>query len=78
MRTLDLHGYQVSEVFDAVDRFVLEESRKGASKARIMTGKGTGAVQKQTVAYLKKAGYPWAYEKINGIDNTGVLIVFLE
>jgi dsDNA-specific endonuclease/ATPase MutS2 len=48
-------------------------------RAKIMTGKGSGVVQKIVVKYLKQAGYQWAFEKLsNGKDNTGVLVLFLD
>lgn len=78
-RTLDLHGKQQDEVFDLVDRFLLKESGSGAAQAKIMTGKGKGLVQKQVIDYLKKANYPWSYERLgNGSPNEGVLVVYLQ
>ncbi|MCB0361220.1 MAG: Smr/MutS family protein [Bdellovibrionales bacterium] len=76
---LDLHGKNQDEVFDLVDRFVWDQSKKGLSRIRIMTGKGKGLVRKQVVDYLKKAGYPWQYERLpSGEFNEGVLIVFID
>jgi len=77
--TLDLHGKQTSEVFDLLDVFLRKESEKGTARVRIMPGKGTGKVRDVTLDYLKKAHYPWQFEKLdNGSKNEGVLIVFLE
>lgn len=72
--TLDLHGKRVDEVFDLVDPFLLEHSKKGTNRVRIMSGKGTGAVQKKLIEYLKMAGYTWQFETP---QNTGSLIVFV-
>ena len=76
-KTLDLHGYRADAVFDAVDQFVYKNQNH--KRLRIMTGKGTGAVKKIVLDYLKKSHYPWQYETIgNGKKNEGVLIVFLD
>lgn len=76
--TLDLHGYRTDEVEDAVDKFLVKASASGKKRCRIITGKGTGAVQKMVIAYLKAARYPWEYEKTKGTQpNTGVLTVFV-
>lgn len=77
MRTLDLHGFNSTDAIDALDAFLYSFSQSGESRARIMTGKGLGKIQKVVISYLKKAGYKWQYEKMsNGKENTGVLIVF--
>jgi len=79
LKTLDLHGYLSDNVYDAVDKFIVKETKKGSGKIRIMTGKGKGIVQKLVVQYLKQGGYPWNYEsKGSGQQNTGVLIVHLD
>lgn len=76
---LDLHGYTKDEVEAAIDRFLMQLSKTQLKKARIMTGKGTGAVKSVTINYLKAAGYPWHYERLaNGKQNEGCLIVVLE
>ena len=75
--TLDLHGFKTDEVFDAVEAFL--RKHENAHQVRIMPGKGTGKVKSQVVDYLKKARYPWAFEKLpNGQNNEGVMIVFME
>ncbi len=76
---LDLHGYKVEDVADAVDRFLVQSQRKGAPRVRIMTGKGTGQVKKAVMEYLKLGGYPYEFERMeNGARNEGVLVVILE
>jgi DNA-nicking Smr family endonuclease len=76
---LDLHGYPLDAVDDAVDRFLRQAVERGAERARIMTGKGTGAVQKATIAYLRQAGYPWEFERMEGgRRNEGVIVVFMD
>ena len=75
---LDLHGFKVDEVMEALDKFLIQANAKSLSRARIMTGKGTGAVQKKVIQLLKQAQYPWHFEKLsNGKDNEGVLVVIL-
>lgn len=75
---LDLHGFKTDEVEDAVDRFLMKASGASWKTARIMTGKGTGAVKSVVIKYLKLANYQWAYEKLpNGKNNEGCLVVFI-
>lgn len=75
--TLDLHGFKTEEVFDAIEAFFAKHS--GARQVRIMPGKGTGKVKAVVVDYLKKAHYPWSYEKLsNGQNNEGVLVIHME
>ncbi len=75
--TLDLHGYKTEDVFDAVERFLLQH--QSAPRVRIMPGKGTGKVKAQVEEYLRLARYHWNFEKLdNGKMNEGVMIVFME
>jgi len=77
--TLDLHGFLTDEVFDAVEAFLARESDRGSVKVRIMPGKGSGKVKAVVLDYLKKARYPWEFEKLpNGQRNEGVIIVFMD
>ena len=74
---LDLHGRKVDEVFPLVDRFITQHQNK--SRVTIITGKGTGAVKKEVLRYLKLGGYPWEYESLaNGGRNPGSLVVILD
>lgn len=76
---LDLHGCKTTEVIDKVDRFLVRCADQGHSQVQIMTGKGTGAVQKVVIDYLKQARYPWKYEQSpQGKANHGVLVVFMD
>ena len=76
---LDLHGFKTDEVEAAIDRFLMQVSKTSLKKARIMTGKGTGAVQAVAIKYLKLAGYHYAFERLpNGKSNEGCLVIFLE
>lgn len=76
---LDLHGYKAEDVESAIDDFLVKISKSNLRKARLMTGKGTGTVQKIAIKYLKLAGYQWTYEKLaNGKDNQGCLIIHLD
>jgi DNA mismatch repair protein MutS2 len=75
--TLDLHGYTVDEVFDAVEAFLGKNAN--ARQVRIMHGKGTGKVKAKVLEYLKLANYPARPERMeNGQINDGVLVVFME
>jgi len=74
--TLDLHGYKVDEVFDAVEAFITKHAN--ANRVRIIPGKGSGKVMAQVKDYLTKAHYPCQYEKNEkGVANEGSLIVFI-
>lgn len=76
---LDLHGFKTADVPDAVDRFLVESTRKGHKRVRIMTGKGTGQVKKTVTDYLRLGGYPFEAERLeNGSRNEGVLVIFLD
>lgn len=77
--SIDLHGKKEHEVEEAVDRFLFSISNKSIKRAKIITGKGSGIVQKKVIQYLKMAAYPWEYEKsITGKPNTGVIILLLD
>ncbi len=76
--SLDLHGFAQADVHAALDRFLLQVSERGVKTARVVTGKGTGKVQKEVIRLLKQGHYPWKFEKLaNGSENTGVLVVFV-
>jgi DNA-nicking Smr family endonuclease len=51
--TLDLHGFLVDDVYDAIDRFLRDAEKKGHARVRIITGKGSGKVRAKTLEYLK-------------------------
>ena len=77
--TLDLHGFKTEDVPAAVDRFLVHSMKRGLSSVRIMPGKGTGAVRKAVMDYLKLGGYPFRFEKLSATKvNEGVLIVNLD
>ena len=77
--SLDLHGFRTGDVLEAVDKFMVAAAASSLKQVRIVTGKGTGAVQKSVIAYLKQAHYPWQYEKLsNGKNNEGVLVIKME
>ena len=76
---LDLHGFRIEDVADAVDRFLVQQQKKGQARVRIMTGKGTGQVKKAVSEYLRLGGFPFEAEKLEGgVRNEGVLVVFLD
>jgi DNA-nicking Smr family endonuclease len=76
---LDLHGYKLADVADAVDQFLVQSGKNGKARVRIMTGKGTGAVKKAVMEYLRLGHYPFEFERLeNGKRNEGVLIVILD
>ena len=75
--TLDLHGKRVTEVFDLVDRFLTKH--KSQARVCIIPGKGTGAVQKELIRYLKLGNYPWDHDSLpSGQKNRGSFIIFLQ
>lgn len=70
--TLDLHGFVVADVIDAVDRFLVQNQKRGTRKVRIITGRGTGAVRKEALDWLKRGGFPYSQE------NEGSFFVHLD
>lgn len=70
--TLDLHGYTTDQVEDAVDRFLVHSQKRGSGRVRIITGKGTGAVRKVALEWLKRGGFPYSQE------NEGSFLVHLD
>lgn len=70
--TLDLHGFTTDAVADAVDRFLVKSQKAGHPRVRLITGKGTGAVRKVALDWLKLGGFPFSTE------NEGSFIIFLE
>ena len=74
--TLDLHGFKVDEVFDALETFLSKHA--SAERVRIIPGKGSGKVMAQVKDYLSKAHYPSQLERNDkGAVNEGSLIVFM-
>jgi DNA-nicking Smr family endonuclease len=77
--TLDLHGYKKDDVFDAIDVFLVKNTRAGKPRVRIVIGKGKGIVAAEAKRYLKAGGYPFHAEKTeNTKSNDGVLIIILD
>lgn len=74
---IDLHGLTVDEAIIRVDEFLHKHSSGTHDRLYIMTGKGSGKVQKAVTQYLKKAHYPWKHDEM-GPDkvNKGILVVF--
>ncbi len=74
---LDLHGKRTDEVFDLVDKFVTKNSN--SAKVLIMTGKGSGAVKKEVLKYLKMGGFDSSvHQDWAGKRNSGILEVSLK
>ena len=68
---IDLHGFRVDDVYDALDKFLRKSEASGAIKVRIITGKGTGKVREKAFEYLKAANY------VPKQENEGSYLVFL-
>lgn len=75
---IDLHGCKVDEAIEKVDKFLHKHSSGTHHKIYIMTGIGSGRVQKAVIQYLKKAHYPWEHDNNTdtGSVNKGILVVF--
>ena len=79
MNSLDLHGLTIEEAIPKIDHFLFQLLQQKARDGRIITGKGSGKIQKATIAYLEQGGYTWHYERFaNGKDNPGALIVHID
>lgn len=77
LKTLDLHGRLVTEIFDLVDDFIMKNQNQ--ARVKILPGKGTGKVKTELLRYLKLGGYPWEYETLeHGQKNTGAIVVILD
>ena len=77
--SLDLHGKTLEEAEPLIDQFLHRLSSFPNGRARIIVGKGTGAIRNLTTKYLKMAGYSFEFEKLNnGSRNEGVIIIFLD
>jgi dsDNA-specific endonuclease/ATPase MutS2 len=50
--TLDLHGYKTDDVELAIDKLLMKLNNTNLKRARILTGKGTGAVRAVAIKYL--------------------------
>lgn len=76
---LDLHGCTTDDAIRKLDQFLVRLNERNFSRARVMTGKGTGALQKAVTEYLRLGGYPFQFEKLaSGQTNEGVLVLFLK
>ena len=72
---IDLHGHTADEIFDLLDGFI--RKHKHQEQVIAIVGKGRGIVKNKVLEYLKKAHYPWSYEKVRGKTNEGALIIDL-
>lgn len=72
---LDLHGAVEEEVFDLLDRFLRDH--RDQEQALIIVGRGKGIIKKKVIEYLELTAYPWSYERVKGLENTGALVIDL-
>ena len=73
---LDLHGRTTDEVFDLLDRHIVQHSH--VSEIKIIVGRGTGAVKRKAIEYLNLGKFPYKQEIVSGKINEGCLIVELD
>ena len=73
--TLDLHGRTKEEVFPLLDHFIMKNQE--VEEVLLIVGKGRGIVRQKAIEWLKGAKYPYRYERIRGVENTGALIIDL-
>ncbi len=74
--TLDLHGEISSMVEVLVNTFILENYKKGESTVRIIHGKSTNILTKETHLVLKKNPYVEKYFLNNW--NIGETVVYIK
>ena len=73
---LDLHGLYEQEAITAVSSFLLASEKSEHNKVRIITGKGSGILQKSVRQYLQEQGYFFETAKINE-GGSGALVITL-
>ncbi len=73
---IDLHGFLEREAIEAVSEFLKRAEAKNFSRVRIVTGKGTGVLQKGVRKLLQEQKYIFETAKITE-GGSGALIVKL-
>jgi DNA-nicking Smr family endonuclease len=77
--SIDLHGKTVEQAEPLIDQFIHRLADQSGGRARIIVGKGTGAIKNFTTSYLKRAGYSFEFERLSsGQRNDGVIVIFLD
>lgn len=73
---IDLHGFFEREAIEAVEAFLFVAEQKNMKRVRIVTGKGTGVLQKAVRTWLGEQKYIFETAKITE-GGRGALIVKL-
>jgi DNA-nicking Smr family endonuclease len=66
---LDLHAFRPAEVPSLVKEYLRECRRRGLNEARIIHGKGTGALRETVRALLRRSPHVASYRQ--GDESTG-------
>jgi DNA-nicking Smr family endonuclease len=73
---IDLHGFFEREAIEAIETFLLTAEQKNMKRVRIVTGKGTGVLQKAVRMWLREQNYIFETAKITE-GGSGALVVLL-
>ena len=73
---IDLHGLYESEAIEAITTFLMDAERKNSKRVRIITGKGSGVLQKAVRSWLLENNYVFETAKITE-GGSGALVVKL-
>lgn len=84
--TLDLHGLGVPDALDRTRAFLEEAHAHGATRVRIVYGKGrdspggVGVLRRAVPAWIEQHGSPWVdrFERqLDATGNDGAMVVWL-
>lgn len=73
---IDLHGFFEREAIESVEDFLLNAEQKNMKRVRIITGKGSGVLQRSVRSWLGEQKYIFETAKITE-GGAGALIVRL-
>ncbi len=73
---IDLHGFHEHEAIEAISEFLMNAEQKHMKRVRIITGKGSGILQKSVRTWLINNEYFFETAKITE-GGSGALIVKL-
>jgi len=78
--TLDLHGQTAEQAQNSIDQFLYEQFMAGKRTAKIIHGKGTGALQKTTSEFLTSHSLVlnWRTSSKSGEERAIIYVILAE
>ena len=73
---IDLHGFYELEAIETIGKFLLQSEQNNSQRVRIITGKGSGVLQKAVRSWLLENNYVFETAKITE-GGSGALVVKL-